>query len=161
MAFVRSLLFAAIFYPATLLCVLTGIVASLLGRRPTLAVVLNALGLSTEQMQSIAAEFNLAETTFVLPPKDSDPNIVWKGPKEEPNPYQLEWDHLMAAIRSDRPYNEAERGALASAVTSMGRQACHTGQAVTLEQFLQGKHEFAITPGIGPDDNGMTNGHAA
>jgi trans-2,3-dihydro-3-hydroxyanthranilate isomerase len=36
-----------------------------------LAVVLNADGLSTQQMQSIAAEFNLAETTFVLPPKDS------------------------------------------------------------------------------------------
>jgi trans-2,3-dihydro-3-hydroxyanthranilate isomerase len=36
-----------------------------------LAVVLNAEGLSSEQMQSIAAEFNLAETTFVLPPKDN------------------------------------------------------------------------------------------
>ncbi len=36
-----------------------------------LAVVLNAEGLSTELMQSIAAEFNLAETTFVLPPKDA------------------------------------------------------------------------------------------
>ncbi len=36
-----------------------------------LAVVLNAEGLSTEQMQAIAAEFNLAETTFVLPPKDA------------------------------------------------------------------------------------------
>jgi trans-2,3-dihydro-3-hydroxyanthranilate isomerase len=35
-----------------------------------LAVVLNAEGLSTEQMQAIAAEFNLAETTFVLPPSD-------------------------------------------------------------------------------------------
>ena len=35
-----------------------------------LAVVLNAEGLSTQQMQAIAAEFNLAETTFVLPPKD-------------------------------------------------------------------------------------------
>lgn len=34
-----------------------------------LAVVLNGLGLTTEQMQSIAAEFNLAETTFVFPPK--------------------------------------------------------------------------------------------
>jgi trans-2,3-dihydro-3-hydroxyanthranilate isomerase len=34
-----------------------------------LAVVLNAEGLSTERMQAIAAEFNLAETTFVLPPK--------------------------------------------------------------------------------------------
>ena len=36
-----------------------------------LGVVLNAKGLSTAQMQSIAAEFNLAETTFVLPPKDA------------------------------------------------------------------------------------------
>ena len=35
-----------------------------------LAVVLNAEGLSTERMQAIAAEFNLAETTFVLPPVD-------------------------------------------------------------------------------------------
>ena len=36
-----------------------------------LAVVLNAEGLSTGQMQAIAAEFNLAETTFVLPPRDA------------------------------------------------------------------------------------------
>jgi trans-2,3-dihydro-3-hydroxyanthranilate isomerase len=36
-----------------------------------LAVVTNAEGLSTGQMQSIAAEFNLAETTFVLPPQDA------------------------------------------------------------------------------------------
>ncbi|MEH2514178.1 trans-2,3-dihydro-3-hydroxyanthranilate isomerase [Nitrobacteraceae bacterium AZCC 1564] len=35
-----------------------------------LAVVLNAEGLSSAQMQAIAAEFNLAETTFVLPPND-------------------------------------------------------------------------------------------
>jgi trans-2,3-dihydro-3-hydroxyanthranilate isomerase len=35
-----------------------------------LAVIPDAQGLSGEQMQSIAAEFNLAETTFVLPPKD-------------------------------------------------------------------------------------------
>ncbi len=35
-----------------------------------LAVVTNAEGLSTERMQAIAAEFNLSETTFVLPPKN-------------------------------------------------------------------------------------------
>jgi trans-2,3-dihydro-3-hydroxyanthranilate isomerase len=35
-----------------------------------LAVIPDAQGLSSEQMQLIAAEFNLAETTFVLPPKD-------------------------------------------------------------------------------------------
>jgi trans-2,3-dihydro-3-hydroxyanthranilate isomerase len=36
-----------------------------------LAVVLDAQGLSTGQMQSIASEFNYSETTFVLPPKDA------------------------------------------------------------------------------------------
>ncbi|MEH2533111.1 trans-2,3-dihydro-3-hydroxyanthranilate isomerase [Bradyrhizobium sp. AZCC 1588] len=35
-----------------------------------LAVVLDAGGLSTEQMQAIATEFNYSETTFVLPPAD-------------------------------------------------------------------------------------------
>jgi len=35
-----------------------------------LAVIPNAAGLSAAQMQSIANEFNLSETTFVLPPKD-------------------------------------------------------------------------------------------
>jgi len=35
-----------------------------------LAVISDARGLATERMQSIAAEFNLAETTFVLPPQD-------------------------------------------------------------------------------------------
>lgn len=35
-----------------------------------LAVVLDAAGLSTSQMQAIASEFNYSETTFVLPPRD-------------------------------------------------------------------------------------------
>src|SRR5258705_5706655 len=35
-----------------------------------LAVVLDAGGLSTPQMQAIASEFNYSETTFVLPPRD-------------------------------------------------------------------------------------------
>lgn len=37
-----------------------------------LAVVLDAGGLSTAQMQAIATEFNYSETTFVLPPRDRD-----------------------------------------------------------------------------------------
>ncbi|MES2198098.1 MAG: PhzF family phenazine biosynthesis protein [Pseudomonadota bacterium] len=35
-----------------------------------LAVILDAGGLSTAQMQAIAREFNYSETTFVLPPRD-------------------------------------------------------------------------------------------
>jgi len=37
-----------------------------------LAVLPNARGLTTEQMQAIAREFNYSETTFVLPPADEN-----------------------------------------------------------------------------------------
>ena len=46
MTVLRSLLWAAIFYPATLLWVLGGLLASLFGHRPTLAVVLNWVNLN-------------------------------------------------------------------------------------------------------------------
>ena len=36
-----------------------------------LAVVLDAKGLSTAQMQAVATEFNYSETTFVLPPRNA------------------------------------------------------------------------------------------
>ena len=73
-------------------------------------------------------------------------NVAWSfsQPNEsEPDPYQLEWDDLVAAIRQDKPYNEAKRGALASLVTSMGRMAAHTGQIVTYDEMLNCEHEFA------------------
>src|ERR1700761_2373245 len=40
-----------------------------------LAVVLDADGLSTAQMQAIATEFNYSETTFVLPPREAGPDV--------------------------------------------------------------------------------------
>ncbi len=43
--------------------------ARVFGGNP-LAVVLDAQGLSAQQMQSAASEFNYAETTFVLPPRE-------------------------------------------------------------------------------------------
>jgi hypothetical protein len=73
----------------------------------------------------------------------ADKDLIWAFPQPEPNPYQLEWVDLIAAIREDKPYNEAERGAMASLVTSMGRMAAHTGQVVTLEQMMNCPHEFA------------------
>jgi predicted dehydrogenase len=70
-------------------------------------------------------------------------NLAWSFPQPEPNPYQVEWDDFIEAIRQDKPYNEVERGVMASAVTSMGRMAAHTGQRITLEDFMAGDHEFA------------------
>jgi len=72
--------------------------------------------------------------------------LVWSATKPEPDPYQLEWDHLVEAIRQDKPFNEAKRGAEASLVQIMGRLAVHTGQIVTWDQALN--HEQELAPGL-------------
>ncbi len=78
---------------------------------------------------------------------DSDAK-VWqsKVDDKERNPYQNEWNDLVDAIRNDKPFNEAERGVMASAVTSLGRKAAHTAQEITLEEMLNSPEEYA--PGV-------------
>jgi len=73
-------------------------------------------------------------------------DMTWAFPQPEPNPYQLEWDHLVEAIRRDKPFNEAKRGIEASLVVLMARKAVHTGQSVTFEEMLNDAHDFA--PGL-------------
>ncbi|MFQ5733046.1 MAG: Gfo/Idh/MocA family protein [Planctomycetaceae bacterium] len=70
-------------------------------------------------------------------------NLTWAFPQPEPNPYQVEWNDLIDAIRKDKPYNEVERGVEASLATAMGRMACHTGQIITRDTILNCEHEFA------------------
>lgn len=72
--------------------------------------------------------------------------LFWAYPQPEPaniNPYQLEWEELVEAIRQDKPYNEVKRGAEASLVTAMGRMSAHTGRGVTYDEILNCQHEFA------------------
>ena len=71
---------------------------------------------------------------------------LWAFPQPEANPYELEWQDLVDAIKNNTPYNEVPRGVQASVVTNMGRMAAHIGQDVTYEQALNSTHEFA--PGI-------------
>jgi predicted dehydrogenase len=75
-------------------------------------------------------------------------STVWRSevPREEQNPYQNEWDALIEAIHTDKPFNEAKRGVEASMVCNMGRMAAHTGREITFEEMLACDHEFA--PGI-------------
>lgn len=75
---------------------------------------------------------------LVLPP-----SVAWFAEQPEPNPYDLEWQDFIDAIRNNKPYNELERGVKASLVTSMGRMAAHTGQIITYDQILNSTHEFA------------------
>jgi predicted dehydrogenase len=70
-------------------------------------------------------------------------DLTWSFPQPEPNPYQLEWDELIDAIRNDKPFNEVKRGTEAGLVTAMARRAVHTGQIVTFDEMLNSKEEFA------------------
>ena len=70
-------------------------------------------------------------------------DLLWAAPQPEPNPYQLEWDHLVEAIVRNQPFNEVPRGAQASLVVAMGRKAVHTGQIVEYDDLLAGDEEFA------------------
>ena len=72
-------------------------------------------------------------------------NAIWES-KNNTNPYQNEWDDLMAAIRADKPYNEVKHGVEGSLVTSLGRMSAHTGLEVTYNDILNSDHEFA--PGL-------------
>jgi predicted dehydrogenase len=77
--------------------------------------------------------------------QDMSTTPLWSFTAKEPNPYQLEWDHLIEAIRKDKPYNEVRRGAEASLACNMGRMSAHIGQPVTRDQALNSDHEFAPT----------------
>ena len=87
--------------------------------------------------------------------KMTDDELIWAFPQPEPNPYRVEWQDLLDAIRDNKAYNEVPRGVKASLVTSMGRMAAHTGEIITYDQILNSKHEF----GAGIDE--MTSPESA
>jgi predicted dehydrogenase len=59
-----------------------------------------------------------------------------KAKKKKPaaNSYQTEHDVLFDAIRNDKPYNQAELGAMATMTAILGRMATYSGQVVTWQQ---------------------------
>lgn len=84
-----------------------------------------------------------ARSTIYKSQKMDKNNVQWAYEGNEQNPYHVEWEKLVKAIREDTPHNEVKRGVEASVVTSMGRMAAHTGQIVTYDDMLNCEHEFA------------------
>ena len=74
--------------------------------------------------------------------------MLWesKTAPDQNNPYDNEWNDLVDAIRTDKPYNETKNGVEASVVSNMGRRAAHTGVEVTYEETLNDNLEYA--PGV-------------
>lgn len=86
----------------------------------------------------------------------------WTFAGDRPNPYVEEHRHLIAAIRSGKPINEARQVAESTLTAIMGRMAAYSGQEITWEQALGGvslmpaKLEFgdlAIPPVAIPGQN--------
>jgi predicted dehydrogenase len=74
--------------------------------------------------------------------KMTDDEVVWKFEGREPNPYQVEWQVLLDAIRQNQPHNEARRAGEANLATLMGRMATHSGQLVTWEEAMASNFEY-------------------
>jgi len=72
----------------------------------------------------------------------SDENVVWAFGRPDPNPYVVEWQLLLDAIRQDKPHNEARRAGEAEVAALMGRAAVHTGQMITWDQMMQSEFQF-------------------
>ena len=72
----------------------------------------------------------------------TEDEVIWKYPGDEPNPYQVEWQLLLDAIRQNKPHNEGRRAAEADLVALMGRMAVHTGQMITWDQAMRSTFEY-------------------
>lgn len=73
-----------------------------------------------------------------------DGEILWKREKNKfENPYQLEQDRFIEAIRKDEPLNDTETGAFSSHAANMGRMAAETGRMATWDESLNSDHVLA------------------
>ncbi len=85
-------------------------------------------------------------------------DMTWAFPQPEPNPYQLEWDHLIDAIRQDKPFNEAKRGTEASPRGDDGPQ----GRAHRPDRHLRrhAQRRARVRPRRGQADDGFARPRA-
>ncbi len=103
-----------------------------------------AHGTKGSAIVSSNGDCGLPSATFSTPAPDRS-KTTWQSriAPDERDPYQNEWNDLVDAIRNDKPYSEVEYGVKSSATSSLGRKAAHTGQEITLEDFLNSDHEYS------------------
>ncbi|MGL4594212.1 MAG: Gfo/Idh/MocA family protein [Thermoguttaceae bacterium] len=70
----------------------------------------------------------------------------WAFSDAEPNPYQIEWNEFIAAIREDRHYNEGHRAAEANFASLLGRAAMNSGLIVTWDDIVNSN--LSLCPNI-------------
>ncbi len=86
----------------------------------------------------------------------------WRYEGEAADPYQVEHDDLFAAIRNDKPHNEAENGAKSTMTAILGRMATYSGHEITWDEALSSElallpkaYAWDASPPTLPDANGF------
>ena len=67
----------------------------------------------------------------------------WRYRGENPNPYQVEHDDLIASIRSGNPLNEGENGAFSSMTAILGRLCTYSGKMITWDEAINSQKSLA------------------
>jgi predicted dehydrogenase len=100
-----------------------------------------------EHLQGTAGRAHMANGENAIEGKKA-----WKFEKgKETRPYVQEHTDLIASIRAGKPYNELKTVAESTLTAIMGRMSSYTGKAVTWEQALNSKENWApATIAMGP-----------
>ncbi len=77
----------------------------------------------------------LSKRKAAIQPHGAD-KPTWEATRQH-NSYQLEHDHLFAAIREGRSYNEAYYGARSTMIAIIGRMAAYSGQRLSWDEALK------------------------
>lgn len=87
---------------------------------------------------------------------------AWRYAGPKTNPYQVEHDRLFEAIRADKPFNEAETGAISTMTAIMGRMATYSGKVVSWDEAIGSqislapdRYDFDATPPVLPGKDGI------
>ena len=86
----------------------------------------------------------------------------WRFRGNVPNPYQVEHDVLIGAIRRNQPHNEVDYAATSTMTAIMGRMASYSGQMVDWETAINSKlhlgpdrYALDATPPVAADAAGV------
>ncbi|NLS92082.1 MAG: Gfo/Idh/MocA family oxidoreductase [Planctomycetaceae bacterium] len=70
----------------------------------------------------------------------------WRFQGSVGNPYQIEHDVLIDAIRNDKPHNETEYAAISTMTAILGRMATYSGQMITWDDAM--KSTVSLAPEV-------------
>ena len=108
------------------------------------------------------ADLNNDRNIFAIKPAKGGGGSQWRfSSNKKIDAYQQEHDDLFDAIRNNKPYNEAEHGALSTMTGIMGRMCTYSGQQIEWDTALNSKGDtlptewsWDATPPILPDADG-------